>query len=202
VTVGTAPGIVSEMSQNSQAARDLEVAGQPSAAPTFETLYLEHYSRIVAVLVRLLGDPAQAEELTNDVFWRLYRQRMTLSPDGNVGGWLYRTATNLGIDALRSAARRRQYERAAGELRAHAGAASSPLDDVLREEQCIRVRGLLARLKPNQAQILVLRASGFSYKELAETLSVASGSVGTMLARAESAFAEAYREAYGREEGI
>jgi len=200
--MGTARGIVSEMSQKPQPARDFAAAGHESAAPTFEKLYLEHYSRIISVLVRLLGDPAQAEELANDVFWRLYRQRTTLRPDGNIGGWLYRTATNLGIDALRSAARRRQYEHSAGELRAQAGAASSPLDEVLREEKRSRVRGVLARLKPNQAQILVLRASGFSYKELAETLSVAGGSVGTMLARAESAFAEAYREVYGHEEGL
>ncbi|HEV2493580.1 MAG TPA: sigma-70 family RNA polymerase sigma factor [Terriglobia bacterium] len=199
--VGTAPGMVSEMSQKPQAAPNREAAGH-QMAPSFEELYLEHYSRIIAVLVRLLGDPTQAEELTNDVFWRLYRQRLSLTPDGNVGGWLYRTATNLGIDALRSAARRRQYEHAAGELRAQAGSGSSPLDEVLREEKRSRVRAVLARLKPNQAQILVLRASGFSYKELAETLSVAGGSVGTMLARAEAAFAEAYREACGHEEGL
>lgn len=200
--IETAPGIVSEMSQNPQPARNLAASGHQSAASTFEELYLEHYARIISVLVRLLGDPAQAEELANDVFWRLYRQRLTLSPDGNIGGWLYRTATNLGIDALRSAARRRRYEHAAGELHALTSTAASPLDDVLRAEKCDRVRGVLARLKPNQAQILVLRASGFSYKELAETLSVAGGSVGTMLARAESAFAEAYREAYGHEEGL
>lgn len=200
--IGTAPGIVSEMSQKPQPARDFATGGHESAAPAFEELYLEHYSRIISVLVRLLGDPAQAEELANDVFWRLYRQQSTLRPDGNIGGWLYRTATNLGIDALRSAARRWQYEHAAGELQALTSSAASPLDDVLRAEKCNRVRAVLARLKPNQAQILVLRASGFSYKELAETLSVAGGSVGTMLARAESAFAEAYREACGHEEGL
>ncbi len=204
--VGTAPGIVREMSEKPEAAPEREGQATERGAPTFEELYLAHYPRTIAVLVRLLGDRTQAEELANDVFWRLYRQSFALSPDGNIGGWLYRTATNLGIDALRAAARRKQYEHAAGELRrvqagTQAGLAD-PLDEVLREERRGCVRAALARLKPAQAEILILRASGFSYKELAETLQVAGGSVGTMLARAEAAFAECYVEAYGREEGI
>ena len=203
--VGTAPGIVREMSEKPEAAPERAVKATERVAPTFEELYLVHYPRIIAVLMRLLGDHIQAEELANDVFWRFYRQRLTLSPDGNVGGWLYRTATNLGIDALRAATRRKQYERAAGEMRVQAGAQAGladPLDEVLRAERRARVRAALAQLKPAQAEILILRASGFSYKELAQTLEVAGGSVGTMLARAEAAFAECYVEAYGREEGI
>ncbi len=203
--VGTAPGIVREMSEKPEDASEREGQATERAAPTFEELYLAHYPRTIAVLVRLLGDRTQAEELANDVFWRLYRQSFALSPDGNIGGWLYRTATNLGIDALRATTRRKQYEHAAGELRVQAGAQAGladPLGEVLREERRGRVRAALARLKPAQAEILILRASGFSYKELAETLQVAGGSVGTMLARAEAAFAECYVEAYGREEGI
>src|SRR6266567_2092982 len=61
----------------------------------FRAVFLQHYARIVAILMRLLGDLSHAEEVTNDAFWRLYRQP-ALQVDGNVGGWLYRTATNLG----------------------------------------------------------------------------------------------------------
>src|SRR5215469_17910029 len=79
-------------------------------------VFLQHYARIVAILVRLLGDRLHAEEVATDALWRLYC-RPALQVDGNVGGWLYRTATNLGIDALRASGRRRQYEEAAGEAR-------------------------------------------------------------------------------------
>ena len=65
----------------------------------FEAVFLEHYSRIVGVLLRLLGERTRAEELANDVFWKLYRTPAVGEVDGRVGGWLYRTATNLGIDA-------------------------------------------------------------------------------------------------------
>ena len=72
----------------------------------FENLFVAHYSRIVAVLQRMLGDRGHAEELASEAFLKLYRQPLAERPDGNVPGWLYRTATNLGIDALRAAARR------------------------------------------------------------------------------------------------
>jgi hypothetical protein len=45
--------------------------------------------------MRLLGDLSHSEEVANDAFWRLYRQP-ALQADGNVVGWLYRTASNLG----------------------------------------------------------------------------------------------------------
>src|ERR1700733_11446252 len=98
----------------------------------FRAVFLLHYARIVEILVRLLGDLSQAEEIASDAFWRLYRQP-ALQIDGNVGGWIYRTATNLGIDALRAASRRRRYEDSAGRG-AEQTSASGPLDDLLREE--------------------------------------------------------------------
>ena len=166
----------------------------------FEALFLDHYSRVVAVLVRLVGERPRAEELANDVFWRAYRQHDLVNSKGNVGGWLYRTATNLGIDALRAAGRRRHYEDAAGRARIECGAAAAdPLGDLLRAERQQRVRAVLARLKPGQAQILVLRASGLSYQELAEALGVKRGSVGTMLIRAEAEFQRCYLRLHGKE---
>ena len=165
----------------------------------FEAVFLEHYSRIVSVLLRLLGDRTRAEELANDVFWKLYRIPGR-EVDCRVGGWLYRTATNLGIDALRAAARRSKYEGAAA--RSPQATTSSPLDDVVRAEQRRRVRAALAAIKPAQAQILILRASGFSYKELAETLEAKPGGIGTMLSRAQAEFRRVYLELHRPEEEL
>src|ERR1700680_3021169 len=81
----------------------------------FRAVFLQHYARIVGILMRLLGDRSHAEEVASDAFWRLYRQPAR-EVEGNVAGWLYRTATNLGIDALRASRRRRQYKEAAGDV--------------------------------------------------------------------------------------
>jgi RNA polymerase sigma factor (sigma-70 family) len=166
----------------------------------FRVVFLQHYTRIVGILVRLLGDRSPAEEMANDAFWRLYRQP-SLQIDGNVGGWLYRTATNLGIDALRAAGRRRQHEEAAGRL-VHQTTATGPLDDVLREEKCRRVRAVLAAMKPAQAQLLILRASGLSYKELAEALDVKMSGIGTTLNRAEEEFRNRYLALHPNKEDL
>jgi RNA polymerase sigma-70 factor (ECF subfamily) len=166
----------------------------------FRAVFLQHYARIVAILVRLLGDLSYAEEEASDALWRLYRQP-ALQVDGNVGGWLYRTATNLGIDALRASRRRRQYEEACGAAENERGA-GGPLADLLREEQCRRVRAVLASIKPTQAQLLILRSSGLSYKELAEALNAKMSGIGTMLNRAEEEFRKRYLALHPNEEEL
>jgi len=168
--------------------------------PEFRKVFLQHYARIVAILVRLLGDRSQAEDVATDALWRLYRQP-ALQVDGNVGGWLYRTATNLGVDALRASGRRRKYEQIAETARAEA-TAGGPLDDLLREEKCRRVRSVLASIKPAQAQLLILRTCGLSYKELADALDVQMSGIGTMLNRAEEEFRKRYLALYQNEEKI
>lgn len=173
---------------------------RPLAEPwesVFEQFYLEYYRRVVSVVFRLTGSRSEAEDLANDVFGKLYRQRLLPQSDGNVPGWLYRTATNLGIDGLRKNARRRQYERDAAQAAAQSRDNAGPLDEILRDERRRQVRQVLGRLKPVHAQALILRASGFSYHEVAETLGVKRVSVGTLLLRAEQAFRKHYRDLAG-----
>src|SRR5438552_2766754 len=96
-------------------AREPDVTGRSSTREHFDDLFLAHYAHLVAILRRILGDHARAEDLANEVFLKLYRRPLLQESDGNVPGWLYRTATNLGIDALRSLARRNRYEKAAAQ---------------------------------------------------------------------------------------
>jgi RNA polymerase sigma factor (sigma-70 family) len=169
----------------------------------FRVVFLQHYPKIVGILLRLVGDRSRAEEVANDAFWRLYCQPVS-QIDSNVGGWLYRTATNLGIDALRATSRRRKHEDAAARIIARGirEEATGPLDDLVREEKCRRVRSVLASIKAVQAQLLILRASGLSYKELAEALDVKMNGIGTMLNRAEEEFRNRYLALYPNEEEL
>jgi RNA polymerase sigma factor (sigma-70 family) len=172
------------------------VSSQTEADSEFEIVFNAHYERVFAVLLRMLGEHTRAEELANEVFWKLYQQpRHELRV--NLPGWLYRTATHVGIDALRASARRKQYEQAAGS-QAQQMLPAGPLDELLRAEERKRVRHVLSSMKPAQAQILLLRASGFSYKELAETLQLAVAGVGTLLNRAEAEFRKRYMKVTGQ----
>ena len=168
----------------------------------FETLFVKHYPRIVGILRRIVGDQGRAEDLASEVFLKLYLRPLSQDSDSNAAGWLYRTATNLGIDALRAIARRNNFEQAAALDSNHNKIVENGFDQIVRSERAQRVRAVLAELKPAQAQLLLLRASGHSYKELAASLDLESGSVGTLLVRAEAAFQQRYLELFGSEEDV
>jgi RNA polymerase sigma factor (sigma-70 family) len=174
-----------------------EFAVNPAAAPgvSFESIFHEHYPRVVGYLVRLTGDRAQAEEIAADVFCKLSRHQGISNDRNKWMPWMYRVATNAGLDSLRSNFRRRRSEEAAAGLTA--GSQPNALDDLLCEARCWHVRAVLESLKPRDAQLLLLRTSGLAYRELAETLGIQASSVGTLLARAEAEFERRYRQRYG-----
>jgi RNA polymerase sigma-70 factor (ECF subfamily) len=162
-------------------------AGREAA---FEAAFAEHYQRIYAVLFRLLGDRAQAEDLTLETFWRLWDRAPRQA--GNLAGWLYRVALRLGYNALRAGRRRARYEIEAGVLALEVNAPPGPEAAVELAEERARVRAALRRLPPRDAQLLLLRQAGLSYKELAAALGLAPGSVGSLLTRAEAQFEAVY----------
>ncbi len=156
----------------------------------FEQVFAQHYARVYGVLVRLVGDRAEAEDLAVETFWRLW-ERAPARWD-NLGGWLYRVALRLGYNALRAARRRAQHELTAGR---DALEQSAPPDPALAAEQAeerAHVRAVLAQLPPRESQLLILRHTGLSYQEIAVALELAPASVGTLLARAEAKFEQLY----------
>jgi RNA polymerase sigma-70 factor (ECF subfamily) len=173
--------------------------GRAAANAGLENTFRLHYPRLVGVLARITGDRGQAEELASEVFCRLSARPALFRPDSNLDGWLYRTAVNLGLDALRTEGRRRRKEQAAGTEVARNSSGSDPLSDMLRSEQRSRVQAVLTELKPVSANLLLLRHAGFSYAELAEALAMNRASVGTLLARAATEFEKKYRSLHGGE---
>lgn len=161
----------------------------------FAAVFDEHWARVYGVLFRLVGDRVEAEDLALETFWRLYT-RPPRSAD-NLGGWLYRVAANLGLNALRARQRRAEYEHQAGQEMLVIKHNPDPAEETERAEQRRLVRTALARLKPRSAQVLTLRHSGLSYAEIAAALRLPASSVGTLLARAEVEFEKVYREIGG-----
>lgn len=163
----------------------------------FEAIFHQHWPKVYGVIFRLVGERAEAEDLALEAFWRLYRRAPRLVLDGNLGGWLYRVATNLGFNALRARKRRGAYEQQAGRWMLENNNGLDPSREAERAEERRQVRAALEQMKARSARLLVLRHSGLSYAELAETLKVAPSSIGTLLARAEMEFEEHYRRLEG-----
>lgn len=157
----------------------------------FEAIFREHYGRIVRVTRRVLQRDSEAEEICAEVFLRLYASGPGVAADGLVGAWLYRTATRASIDALR--AKRRRGTEVEGEAVIQSEDPSEgPLALLLRQERIGEVRDVLAKLKVEKAQLLLLHQSGLTYQEIAQIMEMNVRSVGTKLSRAEAEFSQLY----------
>jgi len=163
----------------------------------FDSLFHAHYGRVTSMLGRLVGDRGQAEEIAADAFTKLSQQAAGLEDRDGMTAWVYRVAINAGLDVLRATARRKRREEMAHAEQLHRSQAPGALDELLRQERRERVREVLSLLKPRDAQMLLLRANGLAYRELAETLGIPASSVGTMLARAEAEFEKRFRSRHG-----
>jgi RNA polymerase sigma factor (sigma-70 family) len=170
-----------------------EKARGKSYSSEFETLFAEHWPHVYRLLRRLVGDPAEAEDLALETFMRLYQHHPSPDKGFNLGGWLHRVATNLGLHSIRSFQRRERYELAAGKGALGEAPESRPAEIHAQEEERRLARQALAGMKERQARLLVLRYSGLAYKDIAESLGLSPTSIGPLLLRAEREFEKRYR---------
>jgi len=157
----------------------------------FEAFFQDRYERTVRVVARVVRDPARAEEIAVEAFWKLWRNPKAQGEQA--GGWVYRTAVRLAIDELRREARRVRSETAMDRPLA------APTPEQVRAEQQAReqVRQTLAGIDSRSAELLLLRSHGLSYAEVATALDLNPASVGTLLARAQYAFRKEFVKRYG-----
>src|SRR5262245_63355810 len=77
-------------------------------AQAFEELMLRYQNRLMALLAHLVGQRDLAEDLTQEVFLRVYRARKRYTPGAKFSTWLFTIAGNVASNALRTLARRRE----------------------------------------------------------------------------------------------
>ena len=153
----------------------------------FAELFEAQLPRLFRYLDRLGGDPDLAADLAQEAFVRLYRRgSMPDSPEA----WLVTVAMNLFRNDRSAVGRRRRLLASPRGGRVHADEVPDPAAAIETEEARREVRAALDRLGERDRQLLLLRAEGYSYKELASILGLAEASVGTLLARAREAFKE------------
>ena len=154
----------------------------------FETVFDEVYPGLFRYCHRLTGDADVADDISQEAFVRLYERQVEGTEEG-VRAWLFRTAIHLVRDRHRLRENRSRLLEANPVLPA---GTDLPDRTVERGEDIARVRAALDGMKERDREMLLLRFEGFSYREIAEAFDVAAGSVGTLLARAERRFTDAY----------
>ncbi len=155
-------------------------------------LFAEYHGSLVRVLYRRTGDRDRAEDLAQEVF-----ARAVVAPPRNPRPWLFAVALNLvredGRKSVRQGRRLELYRAERDEP--HPGP-----DEVLAQgDRAARVREALSQLNERDREALLLKAEGFNYDEIATTLGLAKGAIGTTLARARRRFVDAYRAGEGQE---
>ena len=180
------------MDAPNEAALEMKIAAAPF---DFEAAFRAHYERIARVIGRVVRDPARAEELTVEVFLKLWRSPKAHGEKAD--GWLYRTAVRAAIDELRSQTRRAKFERLLGFVRPTP--APTPEDVRSAAEDQDRVRLVLGSIDRRHTELLLLRSHGFSYEEVAAALDLNPASVGTFLIRAQQTFRKEYVNRYGEQ---
>ena len=171
----------------------VETTSTESISSAFETVFREHWAQVYRLLSRLVGDPAEAEDLALETFVRLYQKYPLHEAAANPAGWLHRVATNLGLHSIRSWKRRERYEMTAGKYALEETPEARPAEIIAQEEDRLLVRLALSQMNERQSQLLILRYSGLSYKEIAQSLKLAPTSIGPLLLRAEHEFEKQYR---------
>jgi len=159
---------------------------------SFESLFYEYWAPIFRLLRRLVVNPAEAEDLALETFFRLYKHHPTPEADFNTRGWLQRVATNLALQSIRSFKRREHYEITAGKDALEQAPENQPFEILAEKEDQRFARIVLSQMNSRQAQLLVLRHSGMAYKEIASALSLSPTSIGPLLLRAERDFEKRY----------
>jgi RNA polymerase sigma-70 factor (ECF subfamily) len=143
----------------------------------FETLFRQHQSVVYGWILRIVRNPATAEELTVETFWRIYQARDRFEPWRGFEGWARRIATHAALDWLRSA----HYEvELPVEITAPAVA-----DPAISAEIRARTAQAFARLPPKLRVAAVLAiAEELPHKEVAEALGISIAAVKLRVYRA------------------
>ena len=157
----------------------------------YQEVYHQYYPFVCRQLTYLLGNRAEAEDITQETFIKLYR-----SPPQdfqNIGGWLARVATNLAYNYLRGEKSRKRRE----EIINAKFIADTPEEHAIKSEETDYIKRALDSLDERSRLCLIMKHSGFSYEEIASVTGLKKSSVGTIIARSQLKFKNRYTQMKG-----
>lgn len=146
----------------------------------FEALYRRHTGRVYALCLRMAGEPSTAEELTQDVFVRVWQKLELFRGESAFGTWLHRLAVNVVLQRMRSEKRRAKRVEFTDDLRRLGGTAAAATPG-----KRIDLERALRTLPPGARTVFVLHdVEGYKHEEIAELTGSAVGTSKAQLHRA------------------
>ena len=151
--------------------------------PSWDEVVREHSGRVYRLAYRLTGNSHDAEDLTQDVFVRVFRSLSSYTP-GTFEGWLHRITTNLFLDTVRRKQRIRfdaLPDDAADRLSGREPSPDRVFDDRMLDAD---IQAALDALAPDfRAAVVLCDIEGLSYEEIAATLDIKLGTVRSRIHR-------------------
>jgi RNA polymerase sigma-70 factor (ECF subfamily) len=161
--------------------------------PSWEEIVRTHSSRVYRLAYRLTGNRHDAEDLTQEVFVRVFRSLSTYTP-GTFQGWLHRITTNLFLDLARRRQRIRFDALPDDAPERLPGSEPSPAEAYDDRHLDADIQAALEALPPEfRAAVVLCDIEGLSYEEIAATLGVKLGTVRSRIHRGRSQLREALR---------
>ena len=154
--------------------------------PTWEGVVRDHSARVYRLSYRLTGNAHDAEDLTQDVFVRVFRSLHRFQP-GTFEGWLHRITTNLFLDGARRRQKIRFDGMTDGSEERLPSSWPTPSEQLADADLDHDVAAALAALSPEfRAAVVLCDIEGLSYEEISEVLDVKIGTVRSRIHRGRS----------------
>jgi RNA polymerase sigma factor (sigma-70 family) len=170
-----------------------------SASVNFDEAFTLYHRVVFRTARSYVRDNALAEDVTQEVFLRLYNHSDSAPGEDLLRAWLLRVTINVSLNMLRghnrSVARDEEYVKLNSPQGETAPAAA---EDLERQEAIAATRRALDKVKEPMRSCLLLKQQGLSYKEIAVTLSLNESSIGSLIARGRKEFVRVYGKIGGR----
>src|SRR4029078_8155779 len=174
--------------------------GTESVSPlSFDEAFTLHHRAVFRTARAVVRDSALAEDVTQEVFLRLYRNLDAQPGEELRRAWLLRVTLNVARNTVRgstrSMVRDNEYHKSNVES---VGFVEDPDEDYERQVAIEEARRALDKIKEPMRSCLLLKQQGLSYKEIATTLSLKETNVGSLVARGRKEFARVYGKIGGK----
>ena len=179
----------------------------PGNTRSYEELVRRHMNRVYRIVYRVVSHKQEAEDITQEVFVKVYHGLKKFEQQSSFSSWLYRIATNSALDALDKTKRhskniapltsqnKTRNEEETNDINLPASSAAGPEEKVIQKELRECINRVLKKLDREQARLLIMRDfEDLSYDEIARVLQLGLSAVKMRIHRSRLAFQEMFSQ--------